>query len=287
LRIEAGVEAGSEVTPFYDPMIGKLIAHGPNRAAALDRLAGALERTVILGPRSNLGFLAALARAPAFRSGDFDTGFIDRHLGELGAAPRPLDRAAVALGAQKLMQREHARISASLACEPEAPASPWEATDAFQLSGARTLALPLIAEGENVVASVSYGVGGPDVTIGGAGPAADAFAVVADAAAYVLRQGRQTKVTLRDLALDEAFDQGQSGLVRAPMHGKVLAVLVEPGTRVVRGQRLAVIEAMKMEHTLTAPRAGVVAEVAVAPNAQVPEGAKIMLIEAAADPPQT
>jgi 3-methylcrotonyl-CoA carboxylase alpha subunit len=285
LRVDAGVEAGSEVTPFYDPMIAKLIAHGPDRAAALDRLAAALEKTIALGPRSNLGFLAALARAPAFRRGDFDTGFIDRHLGELGAAPQPLDRAAVALGAERLLQREHARIAALMEREPEAPASPWEETDAFQLSGARNLGLPLIADGENVTAQIVYGAQGPVVTVGGLNAAADAFAVVAGEAAFVQHKGRQTKVSLRDLALDEAFDQGQSGLVRAPMHGKVLAVLVEPGARVTRGQRLAIIEAMKMEHTLVAPRDGVVAEIAVAPNAQVPEGAKVMLIEAAAEAP--
>ena len=78
----------------------------------------------------------------------------------------------------------------------------------------------------------------------------------------------------------------RSGLVRAPMHGKVLAVLVEQGARVARGQRLAIIEAMKMEHTLVAPLDGVVAEIAVAPDAQVAEGAKVMLIEPAAATPK-
>jgi 3-methylcrotonyl-CoA carboxylase alpha subunit len=286
LRVDAGVEAGSEVTPFYDPMIGKLIAHGKTRTEALDRLAGALEQTIVLGPRSNLGFLAALARAPDFRGGDFDTGFIGRHLRELGAAPQPLDAAAAALGAQKLMQREHARIAAASEREADAPASPWEATDAFQLSGTRNLALPLIAEGENVVARVSYGAQGPTVSVGGEGAAADAFALVAGAAAFVLRNGRQTKVSLRDLALDEAFDREQSGLVRAPMHGRVLAVLVEQGAQVARGQRLAIIEAMKMEHALVAPFDGVVAEIAVAPDAQVAEGATIMSIESAGAAPQ-
>ncbi len=131
-----------------------------------------------------------------------------------------------------------------------------------------------------MVAEVGYGAHATEVTVGGAKPAADAIAVVADGAAYVLRAGRQTKVTLRDLALDEASDRGSGGLVRAPMHGKVLAVLVEQGSTVARGQRLAIIEAMKMEHTLTAPLDGVVTEIAVAANAQVPEGAKVIVIEA-------
>ncbi len=102
LRVDSGVEAGDVVTPFYDPMIAKLIAHGATRDEALDRLADALEATVVAGPRSNAGFLAALARADGFRNGDFDTGFIDAHLAELIASPSGLDRAAAASGAREL-----------------------------------------------------------------------------------------------------------------------------------------------------------------------------------------
>ena len=131
------------------------------------------------------------------------------------------------------------------------------------------------------MAQVGYGPGSVKIAIDGIEPAADAVAVEAGDAVYVLRHGRQTKVTLRDLALGEAGDDGQGGLVRAPMHGKVLSILVEPGASVARGARLAIIEAMKMEHTLHAPIAGTVAEIAVSENAQVAEGAKVMLIEAA------
>jgi 3-methylcrotonyl-CoA carboxylase alpha subunit len=282
LRVDAGVEAGSEVTPFYDPMIAKLIAHGATRGQALDRLASALEGTIAAGPRTNLAFLAALCRAPRFRQGEFDTGFIDRHLAEFGAAPQPLDRAAVALAAERLIARERARIEA--AREEDVPASPWDAADGFQFSGTRALALPLIADGERVTAEIAYGAQGPSVAVGGEKPAADAVAVAAAGAVYVLRRGRQTEVALRDLALDEAAEQSQGGLIRAPMHGKVLAILVEPGVAVKRGQRLAVIEAMKMEHSLVAPVDGTVAEITVGPQAQVAEGAKLMVIEPA--PPE-
>jgi 3-methylcrotonyl-CoA carboxylase alpha subunit len=275
LRIDSGVEAGDAVTPFYDPMIAKVIAHAATRDAALDRLADALDRTLVAGPRSNAGFLAALARAPGFRSGNFDTGFIDAHLRELGASPQGLDPAAAASGAAALLAREVARL---------APAdgelsSPWDATDAFQLSGARNLALPVLVDGEGVVAQVAYGPGGPLVTVEGEGPAPDAVAIEVGDVVYILRKGRQTKVTLRDLALDEAGDAGAGGLVRAPMHGKVLGILVEKGDQVARGQRVAIIEAMKMEHTLVAPIDGVVAEIAVARDAQVAEGAKVLVIE--------
>ena len=277
LRIDAGVEAGSEVTPFYDPMIAKLIAHGKSRAEALDRLADALDKTIVIGPRCNAGFLAALCRAEEFRKGKFDTGFIDRHLAALGAVPQGLDRAAAALGAQILVERERTRIDAARG--PDDPPSPWDGADAFQLSGSRRLALPILADGEGVVAQVMYGPRGPEVTVGGVASAADAMTIVAGNAVYVLRRGRQTKVSLRDLALEERAEQGGGGLVRAPMHGKVLGILVEQGERVTRGQRLAIIEAMKMEHTLHAPIDGTVTEIAVGQDSQVAEGAKLMVIE--------
>jgi 3-methylcrotonyl-CoA carboxylase alpha subunit len=100
-------------------------------------------------------------------------------------------------------------------------------------------------------------------------------------AIYVLHRGRQTRVTTRDVSLDRAGEGDSTGLVRAPMHGKVLAVLVDKGARVARGQRVAIIEAMKMEHALTAPFDGTVAEVSVSPESQVDEGAAVLRIEAA------
>src|SRR5215210_6983979 len=106
VRVDSGVEQGGEVSPFYDPMIAKLIAHAPDRATALDQLAEALDRTIVAGPRTNLGFLAALCRAPDFRAGCFDTGFIDTHLAELGAEPQGIDRAAAALGVRHLLERQ-------------------------------------------------------------------------------------------------------------------------------------------------------------------------------------
>ncbi len=98
VRVESGVEAGGEVTPYYDPMIAKIITHAPGRAAALDRMAAALDRTLIAGVRSNLAFLGALCRAPAFRDGKVDTGYIDRNLAALGAEPRGPDYEAAAAG---------------------------------------------------------------------------------------------------------------------------------------------------------------------------------------------
>ena len=283
VRIDNGVETGGEMTPFYDPMIAKLIAHGKNRTEALDRLAVALDETIIVGPRSNAGFLAMLCRSPAFRTGEFDTGFIDRNLINLGAEPQELDRAAVALGAQKLLAQEQTRVVETQERETDEPVSPWHAADAFQLSGTRRLALPILAEGEVVAAEVVYGPQGPIVSVDGISAALDAVAVADRDAVFVLRRGRQTRVSLRDTTLDEAGDQDKSGLVRAPMHGKVLSLLVEKGMHVKHGQRIAIIEAMKMEHTLVAPVDGTVVEIAVAMDAQVAEGGKVMRIDPAQD----
>jgi len=276
IRIDAGVETGDEVTPFYDPMIAKVIAQGETREHALARLATALDGTFVVGPRSNAGFLAALCRASGFVGGDFDTGFIDAHLSELGAVAQPLDLGAVARGVGVLMEDEHKRLAAPR--DSEAATSPWDDTGGFQLSGARRLQMPVMAEGKPYIAQIDYGADGFAVAVDGVATAFDTSVYVRDGAAYVLRNGRQTIVRLRDVALDEGGDAEHGGLVRAPMHGKVLAVLVAAGDTVTRGQRLAIIEAMKMEHTLHAAMDGTVSEIAVAPDAQVAEGAKVMVI---------
>jgi len=276
VRVDTGVEAGAEVTPFYDPMIAKLIAHAETRDGALDALAGALERTVVAGPRSNIGLLAALCRTRDFRAAKFDTGFIDRHLAALTAGNKGLDRGAVAFGAARLIERERERIATN--GSGGSPGSPWDASDGFQLGGARTVSLALSAEGEPVVAQVRYGPQGMTVSVEGEKAAADSIAIDAGEAVFVLRHSRQTKVSRRDLAAAGA-EGGTGGLLRAPMHGKVLALLVDEGAAVVRGQRLAIIEAMKMEHTLTAPVDGTVTSIVATANSQVAEGAAIMTIE--------
>jgi 3-methylcrotonyl-CoA carboxylase alpha subunit len=270
VRIDTGVEAGGEVSPFYDPMIAKMIVHAPTREKALDRLADALEQSVVVGPRNNVGFLAALARAKEFRDGHFDTGFIDQHLSDLVSPAGGVDNAAVAAAAERLLFAERAKWAP--ADGSEEPQSPWDIADAFQLSGTRSTRLLLSADGAPVVADVTYRVDGVSITVGGEKAANDARLVETPDGLVVLRQGRQLKVSRRDVASTDTQENG-GGTIRAPMHGKVLAVFVDEGATVVRGQRLAVIEAMKMEHTLTAPLDGHVAELSVSANTQVAEGA--------------
>jgi 3-methylcrotonyl-CoA carboxylase alpha subunit len=277
VRVDSGVEAGGEVTPFYDPMIAKLIAHGPSRDAALDRLARALDHTLIAGVRSNVAFLGALCRASAFREREVDTGFIDRHLAALGAVPRGPDNAAAALGLVRLLGHEDGEAEAR---DPAADMdSPWAARDGFQLGGRRSVDIPVVVDGNRASATVTFGKNGMRATVDGAEAAADAKAFVADDEAYVLYHGRQTRVRLQNFSAADAVAGVADGVVRAPMHGKVLELFVGAGDAVTDGQRLAVIEAMKMEHTLRAPFAGAVTEIAVAAGIQVVEGGKIMVIE--------
>lgn len=278
VRVDTGVEEGSAITPHYDPMIAKMIAHASDRTAALDKLATALEHTIAAGPRTNLALLLALCRAPEFRAGQFDTGFVESNLEALKTGGD--ERAAIAMGAMRLLARDTERIGQSLDRTPDAPASPWDATDGFQLSGPRTGVLPLLVDGEPLDAEIKYGGSGPVVAVDGVPPALDAIAIEAADAVYVLHRGRQTVVRRADGAAADLDHGSGDGQIRAPMHGKVLALLVRDGDRVEKGARLAIIEAMKMEHALTAPRAGRIAGVAVAAGSQVAEGARLMTVEA-------
>jgi 3-methylcrotonyl-CoA carboxylase alpha subunit len=276
-RVETWVGDGTEVSALYDPLLAKIIAHAPTREAALDRLAAALDRTAVAGIRSNVGFLARLVRAEDFRGGDFDTGFIERHLDALGARPQGLDKAAAAAGAQHLVARDAAPAADGAPTEWR---SPWDARDGFQLSGPRETVLPLDVDGEAVIANVHYRAGEVAVTVDGIAPATDVRVIDADGALYVLCRGRQTVVRRRALDAFDAMQSGDGGRIVAPMHGKVIEVLVAAGDAVRQGQRLAVIEAMKMEHALVAPRDGTVGELRVAAGAQVADGELMMTIEA-------
>ena len=239
-------------------MIAKLIAHAPTRQAALDRLAHALDRTLIAGVRSNVAFLAKLCRADEFRRGKVDTGFIDRNLAMLGAVPQPRDNAAAALGAARLLNclgRERSRHSTTNSLEAD---SPWTARDGFQLGGVRSVAIPIVIDGESAKATVTYAKDGARVAVDGAAPAPDGKVFEAGqrrlCGAPRPSNPRAHEGFFRGVAAASAGD----GVVKAPMHGKVLELLAGVGDRVAVGQRLAVIEAMKMEHTLRAPFAGVV-----------------------------
>jgi 3-methylcrotonyl-CoA carboxylase alpha subunit len=297
LRIDTGIAEGGTVTPFYDPMIAKIIAHGPDRGAALARLAAAFARTLVAGPRTNVAFLRRLCLASDFQAGAFDTGFIDRNLEVLGAVPQPLDAAAISAGIGAWLR--NSRSGGSWQSDP------WQIADGFALTGRRNTQLRFHVGAEVVVAEVAA-VPGKDGGIGydialpslddrraskadhaGTGsspdePAQDVTLIEpAGDSILVVRAGRQTELRPFDpLDVDiEALDAAPGeALVKSPMHGKVVAIFVTKGDAVRKGQRLAIIEAMKMEHVLVAPRDGCVAEIGTAAGQQIGEGARLLSI---------
>jgi 3-methylcrotonyl-CoA carboxylase alpha subunit len=298
IRVDAGVAAGDTVPPDYDAMIAKVIAHGATRGEALIRLAAALGDTVVVGPQVNTAFLKALAEHAAFRAETFDTGFIETHLGELLATDPAARARAIAHAVMILLERERVRGARNNATrEPEvargqAPRAawrdPWAANDGFSLGAPRIMAVDIKVDGDTAWASVAWGPGGPRVTIDGAtadntGPVVMARVIALDDGVIVV-SGRPYHVAL---ARHDTLYPGPvsgDGTVTAPMNGRIAAVLVEPGQHVAKGTRVAVMEAMKMEHNLTAPIDGTVSHVA-ATGAQVIAGAVVVRIEADAETP--
>ncbi|WP_323763398.1 acetyl/propionyl/methylcrotonyl-CoA carboxylase subunit alpha [Marinovum sp.] len=271
-RADTGVRAGDEISPWYDPMIAKLITHGPTREIALKRLRQALARTEVAGSVTNLAFLGALAGHAGFGRGEVDTGLIGREIAQLTEVPAD-NPAALA---------QAALVEAGL----------WEGDDwatGFTLWQplARTLVLD---EGEtrHALRLMSRGPAACDVEIGDRviaarrgpggwtldGRAAWPFAVAGDVVTVFADYGRAYRVIR---ALDRAAGAASdASVIEAPMPGMVQKVDVTAGQEVQAGDRLAVLEAMKMEHALTAPRDGVVAEVLVAAGAQVEAGAALI-----------
>ncbi len=151
IRIDSGVIEGGAVTPFYDPMIAKVIAHGPTRDVALDRLRNALAGSVVAGPKTNTRFLCNLIDHPDFRAGRLDTGLIDRNLEALGAVPPARDDAAVAAGALALLAEEKARVSAAAAARSGWAHDPWSWDDGFAMAPGRVGEIRLEVEGEPII----------------------------------------------------------------------------------------------------------------------------------------
>jgi 3-methylcrotonyl-CoA carboxylase alpha subunit len=271
VRIDTGVEAGSMVSPDYDPMIAKVIAHGADREQALSRLAAALGETVVVGPHSNAAFLAALASHPAFRAGQFDTGFIDAHLAEVTHIEPAVEAGAVAAAVEALLTVPAAESADSWN-------DPWRAADGFSLGAARTLDLDIAVDGHPRTATVVWR-NGPHATVDGVPAAQDARILHVGNGAVAVARSLQRRVTLKSYDAIDVDHLDGDGTVKAPMHGKVLAIFVAQGTSVTKGERVAVVEAMKMEHALLAPADGIVSEVSAEVGAQVAEGAKILVVE--------
>jgi 3-methylcrotonyl-CoA carboxylase alpha subunit len=285
IRVDAGVASGDSVPPYYDPMIAKVIAHGPTRNDALARLAAALRDIVVAGPRVNTPFLRRLAEHPQFLTGRFDTGFIDRHLAELLHTDPDDEARAVAGTVALLLGRERRRAAATAAQAPHAFwRDPWSADDGFSLGPPRVMTIDILVDGAVRQAALAWGPDGARVTVDGMtaavaeqGRTGDLIEVAGGAVAVA--GGRQIHVALPRHGSLDARAVSNDGVVRAPMNGKVVATFVEPGQRVKKGARVALMEAMKMEHSLTAPIDGIVREVPAVAGSQAIEGAVIARIE--------
>jgi 3-methylcrotonyl-CoA carboxylase alpha subunit len=284
VRIDTGVEQGSRIGLDYDPMIAKIIAHGSTRAEAIDRLVGALDATVVDGPKSNRAFLARLADHPEFRAGRVDTGFIARHMAELGPAPDcpapVLLAAALGLG----LPPQEACATSLFGALPFRLNLPHETTVALWWGDERhDVSLRAVGDRRWRIGGLA-GIGEVDAKRCGAhGLSIDLagrlvpVTVVRHASDVEVRLAGQTwRLATRPPA--QADHGGSDGRITAPMPGRVLAVDVAPGQSVASGDRLLVLEAMKMEHRLTARAGGTVTAVHVATGDQVAEGMTLVEI---------
>ena len=299
VRVDSGVREGDAISPFYDPMIAKLIVWGADRTQALARLSQALGEFQIVGLATNIAFLKRLVEGKAFSTADLDTGLIDRHGEALFPAPSSAPLGALALAALALSSGETVRGSRN-------PADPWAQARGWRMNSAYRRVLSFADEfsGEG-----GYQVG---LTYGTAG--AHGWEIDANGERQTLElvrhEGAELSIRLgesslhgsvrRDGALFHVFTGGRhytlayndpmahageaesaGGRLTAPMPGKVVAVLASSGKEVKKGEPLVIMEAMKMEHTISAPSDGLVEEVLYQVGDQVADGAPLLAFKAA------
>ncbi len=276
VRIDSSLVEGTTVGTTYDPMLSKVIAWGPDRATALAKLDRALATNVVLGVGTNTAFLRTLLKHPEVRAGRLDTGFIERELEALTQASTPVEAYAAAALAG-LLRRHRTGVD------------PWESADGWRLSGTATSVwrvagpggepLELVVTGDPTGATVQVGDDAPVqaraeqlpdgllVTVDGR--TTTALVAVDGATSWVHVLGGTHAVTELPPARLGAAAGDHDGDVRSPMPGAVIAVRVAAGDPVSKGEVLLVVEAMKMEHALTAPFDGVVADLQVRTGDQV------------------
>ena len=281
VRVDAGIADGSVVSPHYDAMLGKVIAHGKDRDEAIRRLASALKAIRIAGPTTNLRFLQAILAHREFLAGGVDTGFIDRHIEALTATDNDVTLAAPAIAARLARDAESSADQIS---------GPWRRTNGFEIGGlTRQNTADVLIDGAPTTAQMRWRQGTPEITLigaentsqaDGATNAEDADIVWSGDTAFVLTDAGQMRVDFLD-PRDRSTTAGLgSGAVTAPMHGRVTALAVADGKAVARGDVLFVVEAMKMEHAVTAPIDGIVSQIAISQGAQIDEGAPAMFVAA-------
>ncbi|MCO5100641.1 MAG: acetyl/propionyl/methylcrotonyl-CoA carboxylase subunit alpha [Burkholderiaceae bacterium] len=297
VRIDSGVREGDTISAHYDPMIAKLIVHGADRETALARMARALAKFEVVGPASNVDFLSRLVANRAFAAGDLDTGLIEREKDTLLPAP-----------AKPSLRRRALAVATVLAAEFDASRSsdahewaddPWNARSGWRPGAPLARTLQFEQSGEPCPVRVEYGRDEWLVRDGDesarlaelrwdtASPSVRTVRGVVDDRSFVVDSviDGETLHVFSPLghyalgytpALANVGEREDDSALLAPMPGKVIALFVEAGATVERGQPLLVIEAMKMEHTISAPSAGRVASIRFGVGDQVAEGAQLV-----------
>jgi 3-methylcrotonyl-CoA carboxylase alpha subunit len=296
VRVDSGVREGDIITPFYDPMIAKLIVHGHDRNDALQLMARALHDCEIVGPHTNIEFLHRIVTSVPFMAADLDTGLIERHHDALFAPAAASADHALALACAALLSREGGEARG---------ASPWDALSHWRMSGGYRQDLNWRAVGseDELLAvftrdSTSGHADNKELELFGETHAFDwshtgenTFVVlIGDTLIkgrvfidgdtfHVFYQGETRAFEWQNLLAHAADSEHGEGRLTAPMPGKVIAVLVEAGASVAKGAPLLVMEAMKMEHTIVAPAAGKVGEILFRVGDQVSDGAQLLVME--------
>ena len=287
VRIDDGVREGDTISPFYDSMVAKLIVYGKTREEALARLDEALAQTRIVGLNTNVQFLRYVVRSPSFAQANLDTALIPREEAVLfNQEPVGLPLAAASAIAHTLLNEQSSQ-----------GADPFSRRDGWQTHGVTVRPFEFEFRGEPVKAALTYQHdGGLQLAVGDVSGALvfesaeqgiDIRFANQRVCASVYRNGDTvhvftaqgaTQIIVVDLLAHAGESQAEGGRLTAPMPGKVVSFAVKAGDTVTKGQALAVMEAMKMEHTIAAPADGVVLELLYAPGDQVTEGSELLKI---------
>lgn len=296
VRVDGGVRAGDTISPYYDPMIAKLIVRGADREQARARMLRALAATQIVGVHTNVAFLSRLMSDAAFAEADLDTGLIERRRETLLPASQPATREALLLACAAVLEQEKAGSTPTT--DPWAERCGWRIDGRYQ----RTLSFEdnesvqsvvigvvegvtsLAVDGQSAAVEMSSKTGGADgalrITLLMRGSRVSGTVVRQGARFDVFVLGRGETLTLKDpLASAGQTEADHAGSLTAPMPGKIIAIEVKAGEKVKRGQALLVMEAMKMEHTIVAGVAGVVENIYFSVGEQVAEGAVLINLE--------
>ena len=301
VRVDTGVRAGDAITPFYDPMIAKLIVWDESRERARARMLQALAQYRVVGVRNNLEFLSRLVACPAFAQADLDTALIERERTFLFPEPGAPPAEAWQLAALAILLHEE-RDARDVAATSGDPHSPWHSRRGWRLNALAERTLVLRADDVERSLTVGYldagyriGCDGRAALVSGRlaegaairadmdGRRLHAHVVAAGSRLHVFVDGRSHVFTRIDPLVHTGDTDGGDGGLRAPMPGRIVALLATAGGDVEKGAPLLILEAMKMEHTIVAPAAGKLAAYQVAVGDQVTEGTELVQFEAAAE----